>query len=119
MPYTDEGKNLMLEALRKAASHVGLHTAYPKEQNSEVPFGIYRRASISFALDGSGAMESNNKVLFEVPPNTRVRFVGFWDRAVGGILLAFDPLPTEMHFKGRGVAVLDLAHMDLNYYPQE
>jgi hypothetical protein len=114
MPYTDEGKQVMLGALRFAVSHVGAHSDVPSSAiNTEPVAGVYRRAEINLFDPVLGVVEAY-KIHINVPPNTRVSHIGFWTRAVGGNCLAYYCLEEILYYRGRGVVSVDVAHMDLN-----
>lgn len=111
MPYTVEGKAVMLWNLASAISHMSLHSGPPNEKN-ELSGGVYRRKQVDFIDPIDGAIRLQREVLFEVPAGARVTHAGFWTTSVGGALLAWDET-TEHVFRGRGIYVVDLARLDL------
>lgn len=114
MPYTEEGKSVMLGAIRFAISHIGAHRDLPSALiNTEPVVGVYRRAEINLSLPELGVIEAY-KIYINVPPGTRVSHIGFWDRAVGGSCLAYYALDEVLYYRGRGVVSVDVAHLDLN-----
>jgi hypothetical protein len=115
MPYTDEGKALMLWNLAATISHVSLHSGIP-EDGHELSGGVYRRMQIAFINPEDGSMRSEREVSFEVPAGARVTHAGFWNTSIGGTLLAWAP-STEHRFKGRGVYVVDLAQLGITSPP--
>jgi hypothetical protein len=111
--YTPEGKALMLWALREVMSHMSLHSGVPTAEN-ELPTGIYRRRQIDMREPVDGAMRSERKVVFDVPEGVRVAYAAFWDRPIGGVMLARAELSKSESFVGAGVYEVDVAEMDLN-----
>lgn len=110
MPYTAVGKSLMLAPMHAAITHASLHTGAASTGN-ELPTG---RVAISLLDEVDGELRSAASAEFEVPENTSVVSVGFWDSARGGSLLAWALLPESAKFWGRGVYVLDAFVLDLN-----
>jgi hypothetical protein len=112
MPYTDEGKAVMLRALEGAISHLSLHDGRPPDGN-ELPYGIYRRKQIDLREPDDGAMKTVRRIEFDVPAEAVITHAGFWTRPIGGVLLAWAQAPMH-NFKNLGMYVVDLAELDLN-----
>ena len=112
MPYTDAGKNLMLDALAggdappaEGINAVSLHDDLPDASGSnEVAGGEYARQAIAWNGAASGAVDdSTNGAAFKVPASTAVKYVGFWVDSEGEdeAFVAFT-LVTEETFGGAG-----------------
>lgn len=110
MPYTDDGKAAMLYALRQVVHYVSLHD----EDGDELPLGIYQRQQIDLLDPFGGETKSSREMKFQIPQGTEVRFVGFWNLQVSGVMLAFKKAPETMKFRGKGLLVIDTATLDLN-----
>jgi hypothetical protein len=116
MPYTTEGKNLMLNALAAAATHVGLHTAVPSTATpNEVTGGspAYARKANTWNTASAGAVDNSNAPVFDVPAGTTVTHVGFWSAATSGVCYAYAAVTNET-FGGQGTYTLTDADLDLN-----
>jgi hypothetical protein len=112
MPYSDEGKALMLWNFASAASHLSLHSG-PPESGHELAEGAYRRKQLEFTDPVAGTMRTLREITFDVPAGAHVTHAGFWSNQIGGALLA-SARTTEQSFRGRGVYVVDVAKLDLN-----
>ena len=111
MPYEIAAKNLMLDALRPAISHVSLHSGVPTRAN-EVSGADYMRQRTEFGPAVGGALRLSEGKRFEVSAKSRVNHAGFWTGAKGGVLLCWGSLD-EVLFAERGVYVLDAGVLDL------
>lgn len=109
MPYTDDGKAVMLYGLAATISHISLHSGVPTDGN-ELSGGVYRRMRVDFRDPDSGEVSLARAVSFDVPEGARVTHAGFWNASSGGILLAWERT-NEHTFRGRGVYVIDLAKL--------
>lgn len=112
MPYTEQGKAIMLWNLAASISHISLHDGPPPEGH-EIRGGVYRRMRIDFRDPESGSIRTQREIRIEVPQGARVRYAGFWTSEIGGAMLAWGEA-VEHAFRGRGVYVVDLAKLDLN-----
>jgi len=121
MPYTNSGKNLMLDALRGinptvAVAYASLHAASPGESGaSEVTGGspAYARKAITMGAAATGSMAASNQPVFDVPAGTTVTHVGFWSAVSGGTFLGYADV-TDESFAGQGTYTLTSATLDLN-----
>jgi hypothetical protein len=116
MPYTTEGKNLMLDALAAAATHVGLHTAVPSTGSpNEVSGGspAYARKANTWNAAAAGTLDNSNAPVFDVPAGTTVTHVGFWSASSAGTLYAYAAVTNET-FGAQGTYTLTDADLDLN-----
>lgn len=114
MPWTQEGKAVMLVAARDAISHMSIHNAKPVDGLHELPQDVYRRRQVDFKDPVAGEAKSERPVRFDIPPGGHVAYAGFWTRSIGGVMLAWAPLPEKRTFHGRGILEVDLAVLDLN-----
>lgn len=120
MPFTDHGKNAMLDALArgvqpKAIDRVSLHSAEPDANGSnEISGGEYARQAIEWNNAASGAIDDKtNGAVFKVPAGKTVKFVGFWSDASGTPKFeAFDDV-TEETFTGAGTYTVTDADLSL------
>jgi hypothetical protein len=116
MPYTTEGKNLMLNALAAAATHMGLHTAVPSTGTpNEVSGGspAYARKANTYNTASGGSLDNSNAPVFDVPGGTTVTHVGFWSASSGGTLYAYAAVTNET-FGAQGTYTATDADLDLN-----
>jgi len=111
MPYTDEGKAVMLYGIANTISHVSLHSGPPNKGN-ELTGGVYRRKQIDFSDPETGEVRNEREITFDVPQGARITHAGFWSASYGGTLLAAAPT-TEREFRGRGVYVIDLVKLGI------
>ena len=78
MPFTDAGKNQMLDSLGTITA--SLHIADPGASGtSEVSGGSYARQTVTFSAASGGNLDSSNAPQFDVPGGTTVTHAGFWD----------------------------------------
>ena len=119
MPYTEAGKNLMLNALAGTnpttpITHASLHTGDPTLGN-EVSGGspAYARKAIGYGAASAGQMEDDGDVVFDVPAGTTVSYVGFYSAITGGTLLGYKSVTAE-DFGAQGTYTLTQALIDLN-----
>ena len=119
MPYTDEGKNLMLAALAGAnpatpITHVSVHSGDPTLGN-EISGGdpAYARKPIGFQTPAAGQMEDDGDVQFDIPADTWCRYVAGWSAVSGGVMLAYAAI-TEQYFGSQGVLKLTQSLLNLN-----
>ena len=112
MPYTEEGKALMLWHLSQAITHMSLHAGRPS-QGGELPPGVYERKLVDMTPPNDGVVQSVRIVEFDVPKDFEVSHVGFWTDARAGTLLAWASIGDPIVFKTRGVLGIDLATLDL------
>lgn len=112
MPYAVAAKNLMLDCLRQAISHISLHSGPPTASN-ELRGTEYSRIPVVFSGAAGGAITLKDKPMFAVQAGSRVTHVGFWNSINGGVLLASGSTK-EASFEKRGVYVIDAAKLDLN-----
>lgn len=109
MPYTDAGKNTMLDAL--APDKVSLHTAEPDSEGSnEVAGGEYERKTIEWNAAAAGAKDDkSNGIVFKIPASTTIKYAGYWK---AGVFVAFGAVTNES-FTGAGTYTLTDADLDL------
>lgn len=112
MPYEVAAKNLMLDALRRAISHVGLHSGRPAKAN-ELHGGRYKREPVEFDHASHGAIALKAAQSVTVPEASKVTHLGFWSAPSGGVLLAYGQVDPQ-EFKKNGVFIVDGANLDLN-----
>lgn len=123
MPYTSEGKHMMLDKLTGVANaqgpitHAALHTAVPSTGTpNEVTGGspAYARKAIAFAAAAAGiADDTVVSRVFDVPAGVTVTHVGFWSAVTGGQCLGYAAVTNET-FGAQGTYTLTDAKLDLN-----
>lgn len=100
MPYSNAGKNQMLNAHRGTnptvpCTHLSLHTAIPDDVGSSEATGgspAYARKAVTFNAPASGSMAKNaSNPVFDVPAGT-YKFVGQWSALTVGTFLGFGPI---------------------------
>lgn len=114
MPYTDDAKNLMLDALGAVAVKASLHTADPSTNGAnEVTGGspAYAKKTVAWSAAGSGTMNLDGTAVFDVPACT-VAYVGFWDTTATTFYGSADV--TDEVFAAQGTYTLTDADLDLN-----
>lgn len=121
MPYSTEGKNLMLDALRGtnptvAIAYASLHTASPGDTGAnEVTGGspAYARKAITMAAASAGVIAASSQPVFDVPGSTTITHVGFWSAVSGGTFLGYADV-TDETFASQGTYTLTSTVLDLN-----
>lgn len=89
MPFTDSGKNTMLTAL--GATHVAVFQGDPSTTGVEL-----ERLAITFNAPAAGSMDQvEASIDFAIAAGETVDHIGYFDAAVGGTLLAYDPVTAE------------------------
>lgn len=116
MPYTTEGKNVMLDRMGVVATHMGLHTAVPSTGTpNEVTGGspAYARKANTWNAASAGNLDNSNAPVFDVPGGTTVTHVGFWSAVSAGTLYAYAAVTNES-FGAQGTYTATDADLDLN-----
>ena len=109
MPFTDAGKNLLLNSL--GAITASLHTAQPNASgSSEVSGGSYARQAVTFAAAAGGLLDSSNAPQFDVPGGTTVTHAGFWQ---GATFIGYAAVTAET-YGGDGTYTLTDVDLSLN-----
>lgn len=110
MPYSDNGKNVMLNALGALAVYASLHTDIPNSSGSnEVSGGspAYARKAIAYDSAASGSMDKNaTDPVFDVPAATTVFYIGLWSASTAGTFYGYMPINGGT-IKGVGTAATD------------
>ena len=87
MPFVNDGKHVMLNALGAVAVKAALYTGDPggAGTSNEVSGGdpAYARKTVAWNSASGGEMTKNASpaVVFDVPASTTVTYVGFWNSA--------------------------------------
>lgn len=116
MPYTNNGKNAMLDALAALITHASLHTAVPGEAgDNEVAGGApaYARKSVAFGAADTGNINLSGTAVFDVPGSTTVTHVGFWSAVSAGNFYGYAAVTSET-FASQGTYTLSDADLNLN-----
>jgi len=113
MPYTVQGKNIMLNAL--GVTHVSLHTAAPTDAGlNEVTGGTYARQPIVYATSTIGILDDNGLTSpINVPAGTTVAYIGYWNALTAGTFLGYDAITNEVYTNTGTLKVTD-SKLDLN-----
>lgn len=114
MPFTADGKNLMLNAMKGTnpttpITHAAVFNGDPSGSGSQVG----DRETVSFGTPSSGSMEDSGDVAFSVPASSTVNYVAFYSASTGGTLLAYDAVSEEV-FNEAGTYTLTQAILHLN-----
>lgn len=112
--FSDSGKNLMLTGFSGSAVYASLHTADPGTNGaSEVSGGspAYARKSVSWAAASAGALTTNASVVFDVPANTTIKYVGFWSASTAGTFYGHVTITNEA-FAGQGTYTIASGDID-------
>ena len=97
MRFSDQAKNVMLDALDEAnaegITHLSLHTAYSSSGANEVTGGApaYARQACAFGAAASGSKAMTGTETFDVPAGTTVRWIGGWDAVTAGDFKGMTP----------------------------
>lgn len=116
MALSDNGKNIMLDALGGVVLYVSLHTADPGTTGaSEVTGGspAYARKSVTWNPAASGNLDSANQPVFDVPASTTITHFGMWSAAVGGTFYGAGALSAAETFAAQGTYTLTDADVTL------
>lgn len=93
MPFTNTAKNSMLGAV--GITHASLHSSFPGATGlNEISGGspAYARRPVAFNAASGGSRSQTGSAIFDVPPASMIRFVGFWDALTGGNCHGYHPL---------------------------
>ena len=116
MPYTNDGKHAMLEALADVALFASLHTSdtpsagTPAEVSGGSP--AYARKAVTWNPASGGSIDGD-QVVFDVPGGTTVRAVGLWSAASGGTFYGYANVDDEA-FTNQGTYTATDIDFDLN-----
>ena len=80
MPINESGKNVALDAIGAVCPYLSLHTGFPATAINEVSGGTpaYARKPGTYAAASGGSKALNGTLpVFDVPPGTTVKAVGF------------------------------------------
>lgn len=111
MTMTTLGKNKCLNAL--GVTTASLHTGAPGTNGAnEITGGSYARKAISFNAAASGAIDSSNQPVFDIPGGNTVSHYALWDGS--GDCMDAGALPASESFTGDGTYTLLDADIDLN-----
>lgn len=105
----------MKEALAAAyagkATYASLHTADPAGTGaSEVTGGspAYARQAVTWNAGGTDGSYTSNSMTFDVPANTSITHVGFWDAATAGNYL--DKASFAVTFSAQGTCTVTVTY---------
>ena len=107
MPFTNAGKNEMLDA--STITHAALFDGDPSGAGTEVPntgSPAYARKAITMTAAASGEIVISTDATFDVPSGATVNYVAYYTALTGGTLLAYDAV-TEEVYAAQGEYVLD------------
>lgn len=111
--FTDVAKTIMLIALSDQITHASLHRG-PSSSENELPRGIYARRRVSVTPPYEGEIRLESRIEFDIPPESSISWVGFWNSGSGGYMLCRAPLSHPAVFKSRGIYALEGVVIDLN-----
>lgn len=112
---SNNGKNVMLDALAGVAVFASLHSGDPGSTGAnEISGGspAYARKAITWNAASAGALDNNANPVFDVPAGTTVSYVGLWSAASGGTYYGHFDVTDEV-FAGQGTYTLSDADVSL------
>lgn len=113
MALNNSGKNLMLDQLAGACTHMSLHSASPASDVNEISGGAYARQSITFSAAADGSVAISNTPVFDVPAGETVACVGFVTAVSAGTIHADDPVTAES-YANAGTYTVNSATITIN-----
>lgn len=116
MALTNAAKHVMLNELATVAVFVSLHTADPTTVgDNEVTGGspAYARKAITWNTAASGALDSSNAPVFDVPAGTTVTHFGLWSLVSSGTFYGGGALSANEAFTAQGTYTLSDADISL------
>lgn len=111
MPYTNDGKNAMLNHLKTLMTHIALHDAQGNEISGGTP--AYARKSATWGTASGGELSLSGEVEFNVPGGKTVKYVSFKSALTSGVEYARGTV-TEETYGNQGSFVVKGATLDLN-----
>lgn len=90
MFFTDDLKNVAVDAMDTAMAHMSLHTDYSASGANEVSGGSYARQATARDASSGGEATLTATESFSVPATT-VRWVGWWSASSGGTFYGMAP----------------------------
>jgi hypothetical protein len=104
MALVDAAKNIGLDAIAAAITHVGLHSgAVGSGSGSELSGGspAYARQAVSFGSASGGSVAMSGTETFDVPAGGSVTRVGLWSASTSGTFYGDADL-TDESYAGQG-----------------
>jgi hypothetical protein len=86
MPMNVSGKNVALDALGTAITHLSVHTAWPGTSGANEATGgspAYARKSVTWSAASAGAKAASNQPIFDLAAGT-YRYYGGWTALTSG-----------------------------------
>jgi hypothetical protein len=112
MALNTGGKNLMLNGLTAAATHVSLHTADPGATGtSEVSGSPYTRELAGWAAASGGTASNSGSIVFDVPSATTIAFIGYWSASTAGTFYGSRALDTSQTFATAGTYTITAGNL--------
>ena len=112
MALNTGGKNLMLNGLTAAATHVSLHTADPGATGtSEVSGSPYTRELAGWAAASGGTAVNSGSIVFDVPSATTISFLGYWSAGTAGTFYGSRALDTNQTFATAGTYTIAIGNL--------
>jgi hypothetical protein len=103
MALTAGALNIMLNAFGTAAAFVSLHTDTPGTNGAnEVTGGDYARLDPNWGAADGGVMTNADAIVFDVPADTTIRFLGYWSLADGGTFYGSRALDADQTYATAG-----------------
>jgi len=107
MPFTDSGKNEMLDA--STITHVAAFEGDPTGAGVELD-----RQAITHAAASGGARDSTTQPVFAIDAGETVNYIGFFDAPSDGTLKAYKAVTPEGPYGAAGTYQLTDSDLDLN-----
>jgi len=103
MALTDGALDIMLDAFAGAAVFVSLHTDTPGTNGAnEVTGGDYGRLDPNWGSASGGVLTNADAIVFDVPADTTIKFLGYWSVDDGGTFYGSRPLDTDQTYATAG-----------------
>lgn len=115
MPFHNNAKHVMLDALAAVAVWSSLHTSdTPTTGGSEVSGGspAYARKAIAWNAAASGQATASSLPTFDVPASTTVRAVGLFSASTAGTFYGYADVTDEV-FGSQGTYEVTAATMSI------
>lgn len=107
MPYTDAGKNRMLDNL--GVTHAAVYEGDPSGAGTELD-----RQPISYSAATGGAMDSSSQPEFAIAAGETVDHVAYFDDPSAGTMLGYNTVTSEGPYGSDGTYTLTDSDLDLN-----
>lgn len=103
MALTAGALDIMLDAFGTAAAFVSLHTDTPGTNGAnEIATGEYARLDPDWAAASGGSLTNGTAIVFDVPADTTIRFLGYWSAGTAGTFYGSRALDADQTYATAG-----------------